>query len=128
MKTITNRKRVDDFTEKLETWSKTQKNVLSSQKKFFWSIVTYSVEKSSKMGSRFLRKNKHFFRQINTKMNHLPIHYKNPSGRMQIVIFRANLRHIFQSISVEAVLIYILVDKNLIWMDSFKTYKHLKMT
>ena len=47
---------------------------------------------------------------------------------MQIVIFRANLRQIFQLISVEEVLTYILVYKNLIRMDSFKTYKHLKMT
>ena len=47
---------------------------------------------------------------------------------MQIVLFRANLRQIFQSVSIEEVLIYILVHKNLIRMDSFKTYKHLKMT
>ena len=36
MKTITN-----DFTEKLEISSKTRKNVLSSQKKYSWSIVHY---------------------------------------------------------------------------------------
>ena len=38
----------------------------------------HSVEKSSKMLSRILRKNELFFRQINTKMNHLPIYLVKP--------------------------------------------------
>ena len=41
-------------------------------------LLNHSVEKSSKMRSRILRKNEHFFRQINTKMNHLPIYYIKP--------------------------------------------------
>ena len=75
-----------------------KKNV---RQKFLNIHTVSSVEKYYKTWSRFLRKNQHFFCQINTKMKHFPIYYIKLLWKNANSNFFANLRKDFIQHSIE---------------------------